>query len=85
MEVSGVVGRQRGGAFGDKPSLISRQPFCAEGYRTQGRAEGSPPPAVARKAILDFDILPRLALAKKSMQESDLNSCQTPSNDADQL
>jgi hypothetical protein len=64
--------RKGAAAFGDKPSLFSWRPFCAEGYRTQGSPFGRPPKAASLWLVLDFDILPRPAPPKKSMEGSDL-------------
>jgi hypothetical protein len=65
--------RKRPAAFGDSPPLISWQPFCAEEDRTQGCAKRTAFGGDGFEVVLDFDLLPRPALAKKSMKDSDFN------------
>src|ERR1700722_507523 len=65
--------RKRGACPGDKPSLISWRPFCAEGDWTQGRPQRGRRRRRCASRTLDFNLLPRLAPPKKSMEESNLN------------
>src|ERR1700753_1834676 len=64
--------QERAASLGDNPSLISWRPFCAVELKDDPKRGRRRRRCASR--TLDCDILPRLAPAKKSMQESGLNS-----------